>query len=133
MPHAELSKSAGSIGRAFAVIGRVLGWSMLGAVCGVLLGLGIGVIHAPTVIPGDPLAHEWYTPFVFILIMPVECLAGLLIGAGIAVGVRSSSGRRNAFRLALGGAVLGVGLGWVLARVFHVLLIDWGGGSELVS
>jgi hypothetical protein len=123
----------GWIGRSFTVVGRVFGWGILGAICGVLLGLTIGVIHAPPYDPRDELEHEWYTPAVILIIMPVECLAGLLIGTLIALGVHTPPGRGKAFVFALGGAALGVGLGWVLAKVFHVVLVDWRDGSELVS
>ena len=124
--------AGGGIGRAFIVVGRVLGWGVLGAVCGVVLGFTIGVIHAPPDVPGQPLANEWYTVGVF-LIMFVECVAGFLVGAGIAVGVRTPPARWKAFGFALAGAALGVGLGWVLARVFHVILVDWRDLSEHMS
>ena len=123
---------AGSRGRVFAVLGRILGWGMLGAVCGLLLGLAVGVIHAPGAVPGDELANEWYTVGVMIF-MFLECVAGFFAGAGIAVALRTRSGRRKAFALALAGAALGVGLGWILARVFHVILVDWRDSSEHMS
>ena len=118
--------------RGVIVVGRVLGWGLLGAVSGRLLGLTIGFSLAPPDVPGQPLANEWYTVGV-LLIMFVEGIAGVLVGAGIAVGAGSSPVRREVFVLALGGAALGVGLGWIFARVFHVVLVDWRDGSELVS
>jgi hypothetical protein len=131
MSDSGLNVAVKSIGRALAVLGRVLGWGILGAVCGVLLGFTNGVVHAPPPDPGYPLANEWY-PVGVILIMCVECVVGLLLGAGVALGFRTPSGRRKAFAFALGGAVLGLGLGWFLARIV-VLLVDWRDGSELVS
>jgi hypothetical protein len=119
--------------RPLAVAGRVLGWGILGAICGVLLGCTIGVIHAPRTDASDPLEHEWYTPFVLLLIIPAECVAGLVIGTGIALGVHTPIGRRKAFAFAAGGAALGVGLGWVLATVFQVVLVNWHDGSKLMS
>jgi hypothetical protein len=130
MPEVKPSERRGGIGRAFAAAVRILGWSLLGAVCGVLLGCCVGVIHAPAKPPSDPLEYEWYMPFVLILVIPLEWLAGLLIGAGIAVGVPTPARRRRTFLLALGGAILGVGFGWVLGRVFHVILIFWHDGSQ---
>jgi hypothetical protein len=121
-----------TIRRAFAAGGRALGWGTLSAACGILLGLAIGVIHSPPEVPGDELANEWY-PVGVMLIMFVECVVGFLAGAGIALGVRTPSGRGRVFAFALGGAVLGAGLGWVLARVFHIILIDWRDLSELAS
>jgi hypothetical protein len=118
--------------RAFGVVGRAFGWGALGGVCGLLLGLTVGIIHAPRAVAGDELANEWYTVGVMMFIL-LECVAGFLAGAGIAVALRTRSGRRKAFAFALGGAVLGVGLGWVLARVFHVILVDWRDGSEHMS
>jgi hypothetical protein len=121
------------IGRLLAVAGRALGWGILGAICGVLLGIAIGVINAPRRDASDPLEHEWYTPFVLLLIIPAECVAGLVIGTGIALGVHTPIGRRKAFASALGGAALGVGAGWVLATVFQVVLVNWHDGSKLMS
>ena len=120
------------IARAFAAIGRLLGWGILGVICGIGLGLINGMIHSPPEVPGDDLANEWYTVGVM-LIMFVEAVAGFLLGAGIGIGVHTPARRGRVFRLALTGAVLGLGIGWVLARVFHVILIDWHDGSELVS
>ncbi len=124
--------TGGSRGRVFAVVGRVFGWGVLGAVCGLFLGLVVGVIHAPWAVPGDELANEWYTVGVM-LFMVLECVAGFFAGGGIAVALRTRAGRRRAFAFALGGAALGVGLGWALARVFHVILVDWHDASELMS
>jgi hypothetical protein len=119
--------------RAFAVAGRIVGWSLLGAGCGVLLGCGVGILHGPSDPPSHPLEYEWYMPFVLIVVMPLETLAGLLIGAGIAVGVRTPARRRRTFLLALAGAILGAGFGWILGRVLHVILIFWHDGSEHMS
>ena len=127
------TQSQVGIGRLLAVAGRVLGWGILGAICGVLLGITIGVIHAPQVDASDPLEHEWYTPFVLLLIIPAECVAGLVIGTGIALGGHTPIGRRKAFAFALGGAALGAGVGWVLATVFQVVLVNWHDGSKLMS
>ncbi len=132
MSRAELTAARGSGGRFFAVMGRVLGWGVLGGVCGLLLGLTVGVIHAPPAVPGDELANEWYTLGVM-MFMALESVAGFFAGAGIAVALRTRAGRRKAFAFALGGAVLGIGLWWVLARVFHVILVDWRDGSEQMS
>ena len=60
-------------------------------------------------------------------------LAGLLIGAGIALGVTTPAGRRRSFAFALLGAVIGAGLLWVVAHLAHVILIDWRDASELMS
>lgn len=90
------------------VIGRMFGWGILGAVCGVSLGLITGLLHIPPDNPGDPLANEWYGLGV-IITMFFECCAGGLLGAGIAVVVRGPSARTRAFLLAILGAVLGVG------------------------
>jgi hypothetical protein len=130
MAHAQPDETRGAPGRAFVLLGRALGWGVLGAVCGLLLGFTIGVIHTPPDVPG--VVNEWYTVGV-LFVMFVECIAGFVVGAGVAAFGRSSSGRRKMFGLSLGGAALGAGLGWVLARVFHVLLVDWRDGSELVS
>jgi hypothetical protein len=119
--------------RLLAVAGRVLGWGILGAICGMLLGVAIGVIHAPQSDGSDPLEHESYTPFVLLLIIPLECVAGLVIGTGIALGVRTPIGRGKAFAFAIGGAALGVGLGWMLATVSQVVLVNWNDGSKLMS
>jgi hypothetical protein len=121
------------IGRLLAVAGRVLGWGILGAICGVLLGITIGVINAPPSDTSDPSEHEWYTPFVLLLIIPAECVAGLVIGTGIALGVHTPIGRRKAFAFAVGGAILAVGLGWMLATVSQVVLVNWNDGSKLMS
>ena len=84
----------GGIGRGLAMMGRVLGWGLLGGVCGIVLGLINGVIHAPPDVPGDELAHEWYTVGVMI-ITAVECLGGFFFGAGIALGApRRHAGAR---------------------------------------
>ena len=119
--------------RLLAVAGKVLGWGILGAICGVLSGIAIGVINAPRRDARDPSEHEWYTPFVLLLIIPAECVAGLAIGTWIALGVHAPIGRRKAFAFALGGAALGVGLGWVLATFFQVVLVNWHDGSKLMS
>jgi len=42
-------------------------------------------------------------------------------------------GRRNVFLFARLGALLGLGIGWLLARVFRLVSIDWRDGSELAS
>jgi hypothetical protein len=123
MYYVEPGMTKGSIGRAFTAVARVLGWSTLGAVVGVLLGLANGVIHAPSEAPGDPQANEWYTLGV-ILVVVVECVAGILVGAGIAAGAQDRSCRREAFSFALVGAVGGMGIGWPMVRIFHVVLID---------
>jgi MFS family permease len=112
---------------------RVLGWGILGAICGTLLGCTISAIHVPPSDPSDPLENEWYMLFVLLLIIPAECVAGLVIGTGIALGVHTPRGRRKAFAFAVGGAILGVGLGWVLATVFHVVLVNWNDGSKHMS
>jgi hypothetical protein len=41
----------GWIDRTFVVLGRALGWGLLGAVCGLLLGFTACVAHAPPDIP----------------------------------------------------------------------------------
>ena len=131
-PDADLKPATGRFGRAVALIGRMLGWGVLAAVSGVILGLLNGVVHNPPDVPGDELANEWYTVGV-IIIMVVEAIVGFLIGAAIAIIPRTPKGRRHAFGFALVGAFLAIGLAWILARVFHVVLFDWRDASELVS
>ena len=128
----EPNIASGPIGRAFALAGRVVVWGILCAFWGVLLGFINGVIHVPPAVSGEPLEHEWY-PLGVLLIMVVECVAGFLLGAGVAAGVQPSSRGRKVLALGLGGAFLGLGLGWVLARVFQVVLIHANDSSELVS
>ena len=121
------------IGRLLAMTGRVLGWAILGAICGVLLGCTIGVIHAPRSDASDPLEHEWYTPFVLLLIIPAECVAGFVIGTRIALGVHTPIGRRKAFA-SLPGRGGPWGRGRVgLATLFQVVLVNWHDGSKLMS
>jgi hypothetical protein len=122
----------GPVGRALAVLERIVISGLVGAGCGLFFGLTVGLIHAPADVPGDPPANEWYTAAGF-AVMFIECVAGFLLGFGVAVGFRTSPGRRRAFALAFFGSALGAGLAWVLARVFHVMLVDWRDGSELVS
>jgi hypothetical protein len=132
MPGAEVKPASGRFGRALALVGRMLGWGVLAAVSGLILGLLNGVVHNPPDVPGDELANEWYTVGV-IIIMVVESVVGFLIGAAIAIIPRTAKGRRHAFGFALVGALLAIGLAWILARVFHIVLFDWRDGSELVS
>jgi ABC-type Fe3+ transport system permease subunit len=65
--------------------------------------------------------------------MVVEAVVGFLTGAAIAIIPRTPKGRRHAFGFALVGALLGIALSWILARVFHIVLFDWRDASELVS
>ena len=75
------------------------------------------------VFPND-LTHEWYTVGV-LLCMFVEALTGFLLGAGIAVGSNTRSRRRRAFAFVLGGALIGLGVEWILARGLHWTFVDW--------
>ena len=50
--------------------------------------------------------------------MVVEAIVGFLIGAAIAIIPRTPKGRRHAFGFALVGALLAIGLAWILARFF---------------
>ena len=97
-----------TLDKVIIVVGRILGWGLLGGICGVVLGLVVGLLNIPPDNPNEPLVNEWYALGV-IFVMFFECCAGFLLGAGIAAAVRGPSARRNALLLAIAGAVLGVG------------------------
>lgn len=64
--------------------------------------------------------------------MPYDCFGGLLMGVVIARGVRAPAGRGKVLVFALCVWALGVGLGWVLARVAHAVLGHWRDVWELM-
>jgi hypothetical protein len=131
MPYPEPNATQIPCSRASALVGRVLGWGALGALCGLILGLVNGVIHTSPELPGADWANE-FRPFRLMAIMSFECVAGGFVGAGLGLGVPSVSARRRAFFFAVWGAALGVDLGWVLTRVLHVPSVEQLYGSELM-
>jgi hypothetical protein len=91
----------------FAVFGRMVCWGVLGAVCGVCLGLVTGLLHIPSYEVSDPLANEWY-PLGVLFTMFCECCGGFLLGAAIAGPIRNPTNRKRVFLTAIVGAILGV-------------------------
>jgi hypothetical protein len=132
MSQIKKDASEPTIARVFAVLGRMLGFGIVGGFCGLLLGLANGIVNAPPDVPGEPLANEWYVVGVFVD-MFIECVVASLFGASIAVAVPTPSGRWKTLGLSLAGAVLGVALGWVVVVQFHVILIHWADGSAQFS
>jgi hypothetical protein len=122
-----------SFDEVLALAGRMLGWGVLGAGCGLLLGLANGIAHLPAEEPGgDPVGNEWWMVGI-IIFMIIEAIAGAIIGAGIAFVGLSRSSRRRAFVHGLIGAFLGLVVGCVLARGFHIVLVSGGDGAVLPS
>ncbi len=91
-------------------------WALVGCVFGGVWGLVaailIGWINAPVVNPNDELAHEWYTPFVLLMVMPAGVIIGAVIGS-LAV---------NAFKVTRGKAIAWGGAGWLLALAIGSLV-----------
>lgn len=118
-------RSKPTIERVIAGIGRMLGVGIVGGFCGSLLGLANGVVHMPSSDPGEPLANEWYTPYVFMIVL-VEGVVGCLMGAGVGAAVASASRLWRIVGFTLAGAVVGLGLGRFAAGSLSMIDIHWG-------
>ena len=84
---------------------------LLGFGLGGLVGFGsaclIGYLDAPEVNPADPLEHEWYTPYILLVLVP----GGLL--AGVVMGTMASLMRTGLSWRSIGGGFTG----WLMAMV----------------
>jgi hypothetical protein len=117
MSHADHVAASRLFVVALAVTGRVIGWSALGTLCGLLGGLGNGLLLAPPVGPEEPPASGRYVDHLVTVILPAEILAGLVVGAIISVLADSPVARPVAFMRALIGAFVGLGLTAACIRV----------------
>ncbi|WP_165246434.1 DUF6882 domain-containing protein [Paludisphaera soli] len=97
---------------------RMFAWGGLGAACGEGLGFALIIGHGPAADPAqldDPLQFEWYMPL-FLVLLFLQPLAGLVIGARIGLAYRDRWTRRILFGGPLCGALLAIGATWLLRK-----------------